>query len=201
MVASGLPQLRVVDTPRGPLTYTLTRKRVKNLNLRVGAGNEIMVSIPLRCPARQADDFIRERSGWILDALSRREDRQLEPLPPVSREECARLLTEALARVYPLVEPLGVALPPLKLRALKSQWGNCHWAQGYITLNTALARCPEELRDYVALHELVHFLHHDHGPGFYARMDALMPDWRKRRKRLKSYSGALEDEARRSEYG
>lgn len=194
MVASGLPQLRVVDTPRGPLTYTLTRKRVKNLNLRVGAGNEIMVSIPLRCPVSQADDFIRERSGWILDALSRREDRQLEPLPPVSREECARLLTEALARVYPLVEPLGVALPPLKLRALKSQWGNCHWAQGYITLNTSLARCPEELRDYVALHELVHFLHHDHGPGFYARMDALMPDWRNRRRTLKRYSGALERE-------
>ena len=194
MVASGLPQLRVVDTPRGPLTYTLTRKRVKNLNLRVGAGNEIMVSIPLRCPVRQADDFIRERSGWILDALSRREDRQLEPLPPVSREECARLLTEALERVYPLVEPLGVALPPLKLRALKSQWGNCHWAQGYITLNTALARCPEELRDYVALHELVHFLHHDHGSGFYARMDALMPDWRNRRRTLKCFGGALERE-------
>ena len=194
MVASGPPQLRVVDTPRGPLTYTLTRKRVKNLNLRVGAGNKIMVSIPLRCPVRQADDFVRERSGWILDALSRREDRQLEPLPPVSREECARLLTEALARVYPLVEPLGVALPPLKLRALKSQWGNCHWAQGYITLNTALARCPEELRDYVALHELVHFLHHDHGPGFYARMDALMPDWRNRRRTLKRFSGALERE-------
>ncbi len=194
MVAYGLPQLRVVDTPRGPLTYTLTRKRVKNLNLRVGAGNEIMVSIPLRCPVRQADDFVRERSGWILDALSRREDRQLEPLPPVSREECARLLTEALERVYPLVEPLGVSLPPLKLRALKSQWGNCHWAQGYITLNTALARCPEELRDYVALHELVHFLHHDHGPGFYARMDALMPNWRERRRTLKRFSGALERE-------
>ena len=194
MVAYGLPQLRVVDTPRGPLTYTLTRKRVKNLNLRVGAGNEIMVSIPLRCPVRQADDFVRERSGWILDALSRREDRQLEPLPPVSREECARLLTEALERVYPLVEPLGVSFPPLKLRALKSQWGNCHWAQGYITLNTALARCPKELRDYVALHELVHFLHHDHGTGFYARMDALMPDWRNRRRTLKRYSGALERE-------
>ena len=102
------------------------------------------------------------------------------------------LLAEALARMYPLVAPLGVAFPLLKLRKLKSQWGNCHWAQGYITLNTALARCPEELRDYVALHELVHFLHHDHGPGFYARMDALMPDWRRRRKTLKGYSGALE---------
>lgn len=101
-------------------------------------------------------------------------------------------MSEALERVYPLVAPLGVGFPSLKLRALKSQWGNCHWAQGYITLNTALARCPEELRDYVALHELVHFLHHDHGPGFYARMDGLMPDWRKRRRALKGYTGALE---------
>lgn len=183
-------QLRLVDTPVGPLTYTLTRKSVKNLNLRVGAGGEIMVSIPRRCSVRQADSFIREKSGWIMDALRRREDR--EPLPAVSQEECARLLNEALVRVYPLVEPLGVAFPPIKLRAMKSQWGNCHWARGYITLNTALARCPEELRDYVALHELVHFLHHDHGPGFYAQMDALMPDWKRRRRALKRYGSALE---------
>ena len=188
------PQQRMVDTPHGVLTYTLTRKTVKNMNLRVGPGGEVAVSIPRRCSVRQADDFVRSRSGWILDALRRWEDRQAEPLPPVSREDCARLLGEALARVYPLVKPLGVIPPPLRLRALKSQWGNCHWAQGYITLNTALARCPEELRDYVALHELVHFLHHDHGPGFYAQMDALMPDWRRRRKALKGYTGALEKE-------
>ena len=51
---------------------------------------------------------------------------------------------------------------------MKSQWGNCHWRQGYITLNTALARCPGTLRDYVALHELVHFVHPDHGPALRA---------------------------------
>ena len=72
MVSRSLPQLRLVDTPRGPLTYTLTRKRVKNLNLRVGAGGEIMVSLPLTCSVKQADDFIREKSGWILDATARR---------------------------------------------------------------------------------------------------------------------------------
>lgn len=199
MVKAITPQLRLVDTPWGPITYTLTRKRVKNLNLRIDSGGEIHISVPMRCAVRQADDFIREKSGWIAEALRRREARQAEPLPPVSREACARLLGEALERVYPLVEPLGVALPALRLRKLKSQWGNCHWAQGYITLNTALARCPEELRDYVALHELVHFLHHDHGPGFYARMDGLMPDWRQRRKALKRCGGALEAETEGSE--
>ena len=194
MVTRPIPQLRMVDTPHGLLTYVLTRKQVKNLNLRIGADGQISVSVPLRCSAGQADGFIREKSGWIMDAICRRKERQVPPLPAVSREECVRLLREALLRVYPLVEPLGVAFPVLKLRRLKSQWGNCHWTQGYITLNTALARCPEELRDYVALHELVHFLHHDHGPGFYARMDTLMPDWRQRRRALKCFGGAMEEE-------
>lgn len=192
MVTAPLPQLRLVDTPDGPLTYTLIRKQVRRLTLAVKSSGDISLTVPLRCSVRQADGFVREKSGWLRSASSRRRERQLEPLPPVSREECARLLGQALDRVYPLAAPLGVVMPRLKLRAMKTQWGNCHWAQGYVTLNTALARCPEELRDYVALHELVHFLHHDHGPGFYARMDALMPDWKERRKRLKCYSGALE---------
>ena len=55
----------------------------------------------------------------------------------------------------------------------------------------ALAALPEELMDYVTLHELVHFVHPDHGPGFYGLMDRLMPDWRQRRKELRRYGGAL----------
>ena len=182
---------RTVDTPGGPITYRLIRKRVKNLNLRIGVGNAVTLSVPYACSAGRADQMVEEKWRWITENLSRRaEVPQLPPPPP--RQECRELLAQAVVRVYPLVAPLGVAMPELKLRAMRSQWGNCHWRQGYITLNTALARCPERLRDYVALHELVHFLHHDHGPGFYAVMDALMPDWRVRRKELKAYGGVLE---------
>ena len=187
-----MEQFRLVDTPHGPIPVLLRRRRVKNLNLRVGADGTVALSVPLRYPLDRAEDFLRDKSGWIARALERQRAGQARPLPPVDREECAARLGEALDRVWPLAAPLGIPKPALKLRALKSQWGNCHWAQGYITLNTALARCPEELRDYVALHELVHFLHHDHGPGFYARMDALMPDWRRRRGELKRYGAALE---------
>ena len=150
-----MEQLRITDTPAGPISYLLTRKRVKNLNLRVRNG-QVSLSIPLGCPAEEADAMVRAKCRWIIQ-----------------------------------VQPLGVAWPELRLRRMKSQWGNCHWRQGYITLNTALARCPETLRDYVALHELVHFVHPDHGPGFYGLMDRLMPDWRQRRKELRRYGGAL----------
>ena len=184
--------IRRLDTPEGTIFYVLRRKRVKNLNLRVGSGGVAALSIPWNMSQDQAEAFLREKSGWILRHLNRAEEGKPDLLPQPPREVCARLLMEALLRVYPLTRGYGVAFPQLKLRSMKSQWGNCHWAQGYITLNTALCRCPEELRDYVALHELVHFLHHDHGPGFYETMDELMPDWRSRRKTLKGYGAALE---------
>ena len=142
-----------------------------------------------------AADHRHSGGAHLLSAHPKAGEKPQPPGPERSgepaRRECLRLLGEALDRVYPLVQPLGVAWPELRLRRMKSQWGNCHWRQGYITLNTALARCPETLRDYVALHELVHFVHPDHGPGFYGLMDRLMPDWRQRRKELRRYGGAL----------
>ena len=187
-----MEQFRLVDTPDGPVPVLLRRRRVKNLNLRVGADGTVALSVPLRYPPGPGGGLPPGQERLDRPGPGAAEAGQARPLPPVDREECAARLGEALDRVWPLVAPLGIPKPALKLRALKSQWGNCHWAQGYITLNTALARCPEELRDYVALHELVHFLHHDHGPGFYARMDALMPDWRARRRALRGYGSALE---------
>ena len=169
-----MEQYRVVDTPQGPQTYLLVKKRVKNLNLRLDRRGQILLSVPFSCPEERADALILEKWEWIRQHLSQQSE-SAPLLPEPDRAACVRLLGEAV----------------VKLRKMRSQWGNCHYQQGYITLNTALARCPEPLRDYVALHELVHFLHHDHGPGFYAAMDARMPDWRARRQKLKGYARAI----------
>jgi len=181
-----MEQLRVTDTPLGQVTYTLTHKRIKNWNLRIREG-QVLLSVPQRVTREQADAFICSRAKWIVETLERQQQTQKLPLEELPRQECLRRLTAAVEKVYPLVEALGVSRPLLRLRKMRSQWGNCHYRQGYITLNTALASCPEELRCYVALHELVHFIHPNHGPGFYALMDRLMPDWKDRRKELKKY--------------
>ena len=187
-----MAQRRTVSTIHGSVVYTLEKKRIKNLNLRVSGMGEVSLSVPMGCSIRQADEFIQSRSGWIMSHLRRREQQeQPELFAERSREECYAILLRALERVFPLVMPLSVAMPELKIRKMRSQWGNCHWMQGYITLNAVLHRCPEPLQDYVALHELVHFIHHDHGAGFYAVMDALMPDWRERRAELKRYAPAI----------
>lgn len=74
-------QLRAVDTPGGSITYVLTRKKVKNLNLRVERDGRVLLSIPSRCPAARADDMVREKWAWILKAQAKQLD-QISDLPP-----------------------------------------------------------------------------------------------------------------------
>ncbi|MBO5339391.1 MAG: M48 family metallopeptidase [Oscillospiraceae bacterium] len=179
-------QLRTVQTPEGTVCYTLSCKRVKNWNLRV-KDRLVLLSAPMRTGGAAADEFVRSRAQWIFRALARQQSMEKLPLEQLPRDRCMRILSRAVERTYPLVAPLGVTRPEVRLRSMRSQWGNCHYLQGYITLNMALASCPEPLQDYVVLHELAHFLHHDHGQGFYGVMDRLMPDWKQRRKALKQY--------------
>ena len=177
---------RRVETPLGPIEYLLTVKAVKNLNLRLRPDGTVAVSLPRRAPKSAADAFVRSRAEWI---FRHRQGLRRERLPLVApdREAALPILAASLERMYPLVAPLGVPRPVLRARYMTSRWGSCHYAKGVIVLNTALAAVEGELLDYVTLHELVHFLHPNHGPGFYAAMDALLPDWREKRRRLKGY--------------
>jgi predicted metal-dependent hydrolase len=67
--------------------------------------------------------------------------------------------------------------PPIRLQAMKVQWGSCSPA-GRITLNPNLVKAPRECIDYVLLHELCHLKHHNHSPKFYQSLDRHMPGWR-----------------------
>ena len=187
-----MEQQRIVMTELGEIKYTLIRKKVKNLNLRIREDGSVVLCVPVRCTAQQADAMIESRCSWIRRHIASLSERAVL-LPAENEAECRRRLEQAVERVFGLVEPYGVTRPELKIRTMRAQWGNCHWTKGYITLNRVLHRCPEYLQDYVALHELIHFLHHDHAAGFYGMMDALMPDWKVRRKELKRYAGALRE--------
>lgn len=185
-------QIRMIETNLGSVPCLFLRKQVKNLNLHIRRDGMIVLSVPMRCDQIYADEFVRSKAAWIIksrETVLKTDENLKVDLP--ERKECIRILREALDLAYPLAVPLGISYPVLKVRKMKSQWGNCHYVQGYITLNLALAGCPEELRVYVALHELIHFLHPDHGPDFYACMDSLMSDWKVRRARLKGYTSLL----------
>jgi predicted metal-dependent hydrolase len=73
--------------------------------------------------------------------------------------------------------------PPLKLSAMKKQWGSCS-PSGSIHLNPWLIRAPSECIDYVLIHEICHLREHNHSRRFYQLLEEHHPDWRKVKAKL-----------------
>ena len=66
---------------------------------------------------------------------------------------------------------------------MKARWGSCG-ANGVVTLNLKLIQVGKPLIDYVIVHELCHLVEHNHSKRYYALLDRMLPDWRKRRQQL-----------------
>jgi len=71
------------------------------------------------------------------------------------------------------------------VRRMKRRWGSCRTG-GDITFNRELMKKDPALVDYVIIHELCHLVHHNHGKQYYALLESIIPDYRERRRQLKS---------------
>lgn len=78
--------------------------------------------------------------------------------------------------------------PQIKIRAMKSMWGNCNFVKRVVCLNLYLIKAPLQCIDYVITHELSHLVYHNHGAEFHKYMTTLLPDWKVRKKMLRDYS-------------
>lgn len=173
------------------IVYELERKRVKNLNLRIRPDGSVYVSANSRVSLASIDAFVAQKGDFILAAQERfrRETERSSERPAVPREQCLALFTQVTADLLPRLAPYKVPMPQIKLREMKSRWGSCAYKKGQITLNTRLYHAPRECLEYVALHELCHFVHPNHSPAFHALMASLMPDYKARKAALERWNG------------
>ena len=226
------------------IAVTVTRKRVRNLNLRVRRDGTVALSVPWHVSRARAQAFLNERAGWICAALERQRERagiahgagtaggrgeqagptadeagcdglagkggpgigpslpgigtgtrggialpdpdgagtsryalwgswhattdgspiSREGLDALYREEVARALPDAIARMEALV---GAHASGWQLRAMRMRWGSCTPRTGRIRINVRLAAYPPECLDYVVAHELAHLLEPSHNARFH----------------------------------
>lgn len=68
--------LRTVNADGNAINYTLERKPVKNINLRIKADQCVFVSAPKDVAAKLVDAFVIEKSAYILRAIIRFKDKK-----------------------------------------------------------------------------------------------------------------------------
>lgn len=237
---------RTVSNNGVSVTYELTYKAVKNINLRVRHDGSVAVSAPRRTSAARIDSFVLSNADRIIEAQERmkqvrsaeesltpqimdgavvlllgeaftvriRESEYIRAYPDESTRELHLCLPDptkpavkrlyemwlndfareffrtAMEKVYPLFAEYKVPMPTLRIREMKTRWGSCIPAKEVVTLNARLIRYPLSCIEYVAVHELCHFLEANHSARFYAWMDRMMPDWRREKAKLASMSRA-----------
>lgn len=180
-----------IEQPRraGDVAYTLTRRRVKNINLRVRADGSVAVSAPYGAPVRLIDAFVAERAAWVRDAqrraAARREADAATPLPP--RDEALRELTLLCEKWYPAFADTcpGGRMPRIAVRDMKTRWGSCSLRTGTLAFSRRLCTMPPAAQEYVVVHEFCHFAHPDHSPAFWAAVARHLPDYAARRALLR----------------
>lgn len=70
------PEQRVVHCEDGDIPYLLTRKSVKNVNLRIKPEGKVLVSANNSVPTDFIDAFIEKKQRYIFSALSKYEEKK-----------------------------------------------------------------------------------------------------------------------------
>ena len=87
-------------------------------------------------------------------------------------------------------ELMGVRYNTIFIRGQKTRWGSCSPA-GNLTLNWKLLMAPEDVVDYVVIHELAHLKHMNHSKKYWTMVDQYCPNWKKHRRWLALHEDEL----------
>jgi len=75
----------------------------------------------------------------------------------------------------------------VKLKYNLSNWGSCS-NSGNINISTRLLKAPEEVQDYVFIHELAHLIELNHSHRFWSLVKDAMPDYKQKERWLSENS-------------
>lgn len=165
--------------------------RAGKINISVKSGGKVRVAIPGRISFRKAMEFFTLNIGWVKKSLGKIEISdstkiRLEDEVDGERADEAKKIINT--RVKELAEQHGFSYQRVTVRRQKTRWGSCSGSNN-LSLNIKLVELPQELMDYVILHELVHTRVRNHSGEFWSTLDEYT-DGRSReyRKKLAGYS-------------
>jgi len=174
------------------IPYRMIRSARKTLAIQITPAGEVLLRCPKRLTRTEAEAFLESKRLWIESHLAKLAARpQLPPLTEKAlRELAARASEDISRRVARLAPKVGVDFGRITIRSQRTRWGSCS-AKGNLNFNCLLMLCPEEIRDYVVVHELCHRKELNHSPKFWAEVEKACPDYVRHRVWLREHGGAL----------
>jgi predicted metal-dependent hydrolase len=159
--------------------------RAKYINFSVRHSGNIRVAVPGRVSFRKALKFLHSKTDWVNKHLEKMERIEKKiPLAKVDKNHARDIL---IPRLKYLAEKHGFEYNKVALRNQKTRWGSCS-SKNNINLNINLVALPQELMDYVLLHELTHTKVKNHSKDFWHHLEKHIPNPKQQNKELRNYA-------------
>lgn len=176
------------------LYLQVIRSNRKSIGLEVRSADDIRVRIPSRLSDRELKKFVNAHKDWIFEKaelIENWEDQGTSTGAPswegLSKVELQNIKNKFADRVSYFAEIMNVTFGRITIRNQKTRWGSCS-TKGNLNFNYQLYYLPDEILDYVVVHELSHRKHMDHSKEFWTEVGKHCPNYRKLRKNLKQYT-------------
>ncbi len=171
------------------ISYTLKiYPRSKRVRLAVYPDASFIVTAPRFVSSRTIEKFIVSKAQWILERIDyfttfgyshKAKDSKAEYL---KYKEQARKLAHERIEHYNLIYRFKVN--SISIRNQKTRWGSCS-RKGNLNFNYKIVLIPQELSDYIIVHELCHLGQFNHLVKFWNLVAQTIPNHLALRKELK----------------
>lgn len=183
---------KIIKIKDQEIGYSLLRlKRSSRLRVTIRPGGICSVSAPWRMSDNQIESFLLEKGVWLVQkiehmrllapAMSKTEEKKEYAL---YKEKARQIATDKVTRYAALY---NLPWKKIAIRNQKTRWGSCS-RRGNLNFSYKLALLPEDLADYLIVHEVCHLKEFNHSDRFWNLVALTIPDYKERRVALKNFA-------------
>lgn len=167
----------------------------KTLALQVTKEGVLVVRAPRRVSKDYIQKFILQKKDWIEKTIQKvlhHKSKQTDfTISFEQKKEYKKLSRGVLgARLLYWSGVMNLQYTSFRLSSAKTRWGSCS-GKNSINLNWRLVMTPNEVIDYVVIHELAHIKQKNHSVKFWEIVQKYDPLWKHRRKWLRENQGII----------
>lgn len=164
--------------------YILFHRNVKYPRIEVHP-DVIKIIVPKNY-SREIEDLIHRHERWIEERLKRLKGIKMisEDLILYNQKNLKDIVEN---RINEYSEILGAKPEKTFFRKMKNRWGSCKYKGGQLIFSKDLKFLPEELINYVVLHEMCHLIVRNHGKEFWNLVGKIDDKYKEKERFLMGY--------------
>lgn len=162
------------------ITYTLRKSaRARRMRIAVYCDGSVVVTTPFDLGESVVDRFVREKTEWLFSKIEYFKQSKGKPVARYSHTDYIKHKDKALElatkRINHFNKIYRYNFNTINIKNQKTRWGSCS-KKGNLNFNYKLLFLPENVRDYLIVHELCHLKEFNHSRKFWNLVGKTFPD-------------------------